>query len=581
MENKLTRDQVKTILQGAPKGTDPAKIVDGLVARGYILEGFNEPKSTLDNAKDLAVGFGKGVARTAAKTASGIQDIGQGILGGAEALVTGKDLSQTMAMQPNVGIDALKQETPQGQVVTQALQPTNDMQKYGGYAETGAEILASGGAQLLKAGAIKGAELIAGSKLIPAVKTAATAAKTAVTPESAAIMQRVARISKGKQLKFKDTAGESVGDYLVKRGIYGDEEQIVEQLYKRFNDSKNVADEALASLEGTYQPQQVKDALEMLGEKFTKASTKGAQDPNLARTNELLAKLDGEGLTMSEINEAKRLFEKNVKLDFARENSPDGLRLSNNVDEAIRQWQFNQAEQLGLKNLPEINRETRLARQLMDDLGAESAGSAGNNAVSLTDWIVLAEGNPASIAAFLGKKAAASKKLQSAVAKKFAPEVSVGQPEAIFKTPKSTTSPQPQKVSQQSLVNDTTKTTASKVDNIIGNNTAYGGVAGLQVDEDGNATFDPVAAGVGMAGMSISTKKIGQIKLNNIAKRMDKEDVRIIQDFQDGFSTKKLSESQKDKMNNLLEQMKLYGISKNADMATIGQLLIELKGKIK
>lgn len=594
MENKLTRDQVKTILQGAPKGTDPAKIVDGLVARGYILEGFNEPKSVVDNAKDLAVGFGKGVARTAVKTASGIQDIGQGILGGAEALVTGKPLEKTKAFQPGVGIEALKQETPQGQAVVQALQPTNDMQKYGGYAETGAEVLASGGAQLLKAGAVKGAELIASSKLIPAVKTAATAAKTAVTPESAAIMQRVARISKGKQLKFKDTAGESVGDYLVKRGIYGDEEQIVEQLYKRFNDSKNVADEALASLEGTYKPRQVGDALDMLAEKFAKASTgvirdesgkvinvSGVKDPNLARTNELLAKLDGEGLTMSEINEAKRLFEKNVKLDFARENSADGIRLANNVDDAIRQWQFSQAEQLGLKNLPEINRETRLARQLMDDLGAESAGSAGNNAVSLTDWIVLAEGNPASIAAFLGKKAAASKKLQSAVAKKFAPEATVGQPEAIFKTPKSTTSPQPQKVLPRSLVNDTTKTTASKVDNIIGNNTAYGGVAGLQVDENGNATFDPVAAGIGMAGMSISTKKIGQIKLNNIAKRMDNEDIRIIEDFQDGFSTKKLTESQKDKMNNLLEQMKLYGISKNADMATIGQLLIELKGKIK
>lgn len=465
MENKLTRDQVRTILQNAPKGTEPSKIIDGLVARGYILEGFNEPKSVVDNAKDLAIGFGKGVARTAVNATSGVQDIGQGILGGAEALVTGKPLEQTKAFQPGVGFESLKQETPEGQELSKNLAPTNDMQKYGGMAETGAEVLAGGGAQLLKAGAVRGAELIAGSKLIPAVKTGTTAVKTALTPDSAAIMQRVARIPKGKQIKFEDTAGESVGDYLVKRGIYGDEEQIVEQLYKRFNDSKNVADEALASLEGTYQPQQVKDALEMLAEKFTKASTKGAKDPNLARTEELIAKLDGEGLSMTEINEAKRLFEKNVKLDFARENSPDGLRLSNNVDEAIRQWQFGQAEQLGLKNLPEINRETRLARQLMDDLGAESAGIAGNNAVSLTDWIVLAEGNPASIAAFLGKKAAANKKIQSAVAKKFAPEVSVGQPEAIFKTPKSTTLPQPQKVSQQSLVNDTTKATASKVDN--------------------------------------------------------------------------------------------------------------------
>lgn len=160
MENKLTREQVKTILQEAPKGTDPAKLVDGLVARGYILEGFNEPKSSLDDAKDLAVGFGKGVARTAVNTASGLQDIGQGIAGGAEALVTGKPLEQTKAFQPGVGIEALKQETQEGQALTQALQPTDDMQKYGGYAETAGEVLAGGGAGLIKDAVVGGAKLV-------------------------------------------------------------------------------------------------------------------------------------------------------------------------------------------------------------------------------------------------------------------------------------------------------------------------------------------------------------------------------------------------------------------------------------
>lgn len=159
MENKLTRDQVRTILQNAPKGTEPSKIVDGLVARGYILEGFNEPKSTLDNAKDLVIGFGKGVVRTGVNVASGVQDIGQGILGGAEALVTGKPLEQTRSFQPGVGIEALKQETPQGQALTQSLQPTNDMQKYGGYGETATEVLAGGGAGLIKDLTIGGAKL--------------------------------------------------------------------------------------------------------------------------------------------------------------------------------------------------------------------------------------------------------------------------------------------------------------------------------------------------------------------------------------------------------------------------------------
>lgn len=301
--------------------------------------------------------------------------------------------------------------------------------------------------------------LEAGAKI--AGKAGAQAVKS-IAPDASSIMQRVARIPKQKQIKFQNTAGESVGEYLTKRGIYGDEEQIVEQLYKRFSDSKKVADDALEQLPGTYQPQQVKDALEMLQDKFTKSSTKGVKDPNLSRVEGLIAKYDTEGLTMPEVNESKRLFERNAKLDFARENNPDGIRLANNVDNSIREWQFTKADELGLKNLPDINKETRLARQLMDDLGAESAGIAGNNAVSLTDWIVLAEGNPASIAAFLGKKAAASKKLQSAVAKRVAGKPTVGQPEAMFTNAKKTTSLPEQKLLQQSLPESTPSTVKSK-----------------------------------------------------------------------------------------------------------------------
>lgn len=179
MDKTVTRDQMNTILEGRPKGVSGKEIIDTYVANGYKVEGINyeKPKSTLENAKDLAVGFGKGVARTAVNTASGLQDIGQGILGGAEALVTGNDLSQTSAMQPNVGIDALKQETPQGQAVTQAIAPTNDMQKYGGYAETGAELALGGGAGLVK-DAVVGSAKLAGKVVKPVASGVKSFGKT-------------------------------------------------------------------------------------------------------------------------------------------------------------------------------------------------------------------------------------------------------------------------------------------------------------------------------------------------------------------------------------------------------------------
>lgn len=202
-EKYLTKNQMQTILDSRPKGVSMDDALNMYVKNGWTIQGVNEPKSTLDNAKDLAVGFGKGVARTAVNTASGLQDIGQGIAGVAELSAMGgaqqgKTLSETRAFQPNVGIESLKQETPQGQAVTQALQPTNDMQKYGGYAETGAEILASGGAQLLKTGAVKTAEVLApkvakvvkpikslSSKGVEAVKTTADEALFAPTAEEA------------------------------------------------------------------------------------------------------------------------------------------------------------------------------------------------------------------------------------------------------------------------------------------------------------------------------------------------------------------------------------------------------------
>lgn len=162
MEKTISKSEMQTILDNRPKGVSMDDVINGYTRNGYKVEGINweKPKTVTENAKDLAVGFAKGVGRTAVQTASGIQDIGQGVLGGAESLVTGKPLEQTRAMQPNVGVEVLKQETPQGQVLTQVLQPTNKMQRIGGYAETGAELLAGGGAGLVKDTVVGGSKLV-------------------------------------------------------------------------------------------------------------------------------------------------------------------------------------------------------------------------------------------------------------------------------------------------------------------------------------------------------------------------------------------------------------------------------------
>ncbi len=45
MEKNLSKEQVKTILLNAPKGSDNSLIIEGLVNKGYVLEGFNDQQA--------------------------------------------------------------------------------------------------------------------------------------------------------------------------------------------------------------------------------------------------------------------------------------------------------------------------------------------------------------------------------------------------------------------------------------------------------------------------------------------------------------------------------------------------------
>lgn len=167
MEKYLTKEQMQTILDSRPKGVPINDALDMYVKNGWTIQGVNEPKSTLQQTKEVATGFAKGVGRTASMVSSGVQDIKQGISGGLESLVTGKPLSETKAMQPGEGYDIFKRETQQGQALTQALEAKTPEEKLGGQLETGAELLAGGGASLIKSGVVGGAKAL--SKGVTAV----------------------------------------------------------------------------------------------------------------------------------------------------------------------------------------------------------------------------------------------------------------------------------------------------------------------------------------------------------------------------------------------------------------------------
>lgn len=66
MQKKLSRDQIQTILTNSPKELQTETILQGLVDRGYILEGYNEPKPNLaQKIADVAIGGASNLANTA------------------------------------------------------------------------------------------------------------------------------------------------------------------------------------------------------------------------------------------------------------------------------------------------------------------------------------------------------------------------------------------------------------------------------------------------------------------------------------------------------------------------------------
>jgi hypothetical protein len=188
-ENYFTRETLSAALKakGITSNEEAQKVVDAMVKRGAIIQGYNEPKTTLDNTKDVAIGAVKGAGRTVLDVGQNLQTIGQGTM-----LAMGIPAEQVA----KTGFDSLDANSPTGKAVEENLAPTNDMQRYGGYAETGAEFLAGGGAGLIKDAVVGGSKLVAkgAAPLINKAKGVVVKANQTISPT---VENAVANTEKG------------------------------------------------------------------------------------------------------------------------------------------------------------------------------------------------------------------------------------------------------------------------------------------------------------------------------------------------------------------------------------------------
>src|SRR3990167_2377152 len=233
---------------------------------------------------------------------------------------------------------------------------------------------------------------------------------------SAGIMNRVARLKPTDEVNFSKLSGKTPGEYLQETGNFGAPDKIIRTESAKFLESKNMVDVEMAKLPGVYRNGAVLDALNGLLERALAVSSENVPASYLSQVRGWLTKYKSTGLTMEEITAVKRLYERNVKLGYNKLLNAEKVEQATNIDNSLRNWRIKQAEELGFDNVAKLDKQTQISKFLIDKLGDQLVGQGPLNAVSLTDWIILADGNIESIGGFLTKKFFSSKAVQAKIA---------------------------------------------------------------------------------------------------------------------------------------------------------------------
>lgn len=221
-------------------------------------------------------------------------------------------------------------------------------------------------------------------------------------------LEKTNRMNPTKYTEFEQMAWERAGKFMADRKITGDVESNVSKLYDNFTKSKVEADKWLSAIQKTYKPSEVPPSyVDMLWE-LEKRFTYTKDNTNLAKVQEFKSKLGNGTLSHNDINGTKRLYEQKVKVNYIKDQNSLEVERATNIDNDVRNWQFDEASKLGFDNLKQINKETQLNRYLADAIGDKLARQLGNNNISLTDWIIAGQvpATPQALALLAGKKIA-------------------------------------------------------------------------------------------------------------------------------------------------------------------------------
>jgi len=279
-----------------------------------------------------------------------------------------------------------------------------------GAKEVGAAGIEAFGPAVKKTGEIAKSTLTKTVEVITKPRFVATRNKTAESMMNSLVKVDPAR---GAEHFYKLSKGQTMGNFLLERDIIGTPEQVVEQLGARFSKVKEAFDSTISSIEGKYKFKVADDILEEMAGRFERTLDK----KNLKRVKQLRAKYDGEGLTMAENLEMKRLYESKVKTGYLKDNNSELVDRATNLDNELRRDFIDEAEASGFGNASDLSKEIQLTRAAMDSIESKAIRKLVNNQFSLTDNLLLVGGaiNPSSLAVLGIKKITGTPAIQAKI----------------------------------------------------------------------------------------------------------------------------------------------------------------------
>ena len=240
-------------------------------------------------------------------------------------------------------------------------------------------------------------------------------------------ISKISQISKPNAKKFVDEFGETPATFMQDRAVLGKEPEMVTKLANNWNNLFKAKREGLDLIPGKFTDlPEVDRALLLIKEKIddipgVRSTSLIAKDK--ATINQLSNKIKSEGVTVSEIDEIKRIFERNNKIPSSVDLTVGSKikALNTEVDGNLRGVVEDLAEKGGMPNIREINKEIRANRRLADLVDGRGIEDGGLTAID-TLLIRYAVVNPNILAGLAISKTATSNVVRRFIAKKLSPK---------------------------------------------------------------------------------------------------------------------------------------------------------------